>query len=189
MIEPKSAASNSTREIVAVNLLGNSNDFSQIKKIIGEREIILVEDNCESLGSQFENKFTGSFGLMGTFSSFFSHDISTMKGGMVITDDEELYHILLCLRAHGWTRNLPRENHVSNKSEDLFTESFRFVLPGYNVRPLEMIGPIGIEQLKKLPKLLTQRNNNVEYFLQKFRSDDRFILLKETGVSSWFDFH
>ena len=97
--------------------------------------------------------------------------------------------ILLCLRAHGWTRNLPRENHVSNKSEDLFTESFRFVLPGYNVRPLEMIGPIGIEQLKKLPKLLTQHNNNVEYFLQKFHSDDRFILLKETGVSPWFDFH
>ena len=70
-----------------------------------------------------------------------------MEGGMVITDDEELYHILLCLRAHGWTRNLP-ENHVSNKSEDLFTESFRFVLPGYNVRPLEMSGAIGIEQLK-----------------------------------------
>ena len=168
--------------------MGNSNDFSQIKKIIGDRDLILIEDNCESLGSQFENKFTGSFGLMGTFSSFFSHHISTMECGMVITDDEELYHILLCLRAHGWTRNLPRENHVSNKSEDLFTESFRFVLPGYNVRPLEMSGAIGIEQLKKLPKLLTQRRNNAEYFLQEFSSGDRFILQKETGVSSWCGF-
>lgn len=188
LIELKSAVSDSTKAIFAVNLLGNPNDFSQIKKIIGDRDLILIEDNCESLGSQFENKFTGSFGLMGTFSSFFSHHISTMEGGMVITDDEELYHILLCLRAHGWTRNLPRENHVSNKSEDLFTESFRFVLPGYNVRPLEMSGAIGIEQLKKLPKLLTQRRNNAEYFLQEFSSDDRFILQKETGVSSWFGF-
>ena len=107
LVELKSAVSNSTRAIITVNLLGNPNDFSQIKKIIGDRDLILIEDNCESLGSQFENKFTGSFGLMGTFSSFFSHHISTMEGGMVITDDEELYHILLCLRAHGGREIFP----------------------------------------------------------------------------------
>jgi CDP-6-deoxy-D-xylo-4-hexulose-3-dehydrase len=87
---------------------------------------------------------------MGTFSTFFSHHMATMEGGFVTTDDEELYHILLAVRAHGWTRDLPKENKVSNKSNDWFEESFRFVLPGYNVRPVEMSGAIGVEQLKSL---------------------------------------
>ena len=87
---------------------------------------------------------------MGTFSSFYSHHISTMEGGCIITDDEEIYHILLSIRAHGWTRNLPKDNFVTGtKSDDAFEESFKFVLPGYNVRPIEMSGAIGIEQLKK----------------------------------------
>lgn len=71
-----------------------------------------------------------------------------MEGGFVVTDDEELYHILLCLRAHGWTKIYQKKNLVANKSDDWFSESFRFVLPGYNVRPVEMSGAIGIEQLK-----------------------------------------
>jgi hypothetical protein len=145
------AISSKTKAIVAVNLLGNPNDFSQIKKIIGGRDITLIEDNCESLGAEFEGKKAGTFGLMGTFSTFFSHHISTMEGGLIVTNDEELYHILLSLRAHGWTRNLPKENHVcGTKGDDPFEESFRFVLPGYNVRPLEMSGALGIEQVKKL---------------------------------------
>ena len=76
-----------------------------------------------------------------------------MEGGFVTTDDEELYHILISLRAHGWTRDLPKENMISNKSNDSFEESFRFILPGYNVRPLEMSGAIGIEQIKKIEKI------------------------------------
>ena len=114
------AISESTKLIVVVNLLGNSNDFNEINKIIGSREILLLEDNCESMGSNYHNKFTGTFGVMGTFSSFFSHHISTMEGGVVVTNDEELYHILLCLRAHGWTRNLPIVNHVANKLDSWF---------------------------------------------------------------------
>ncbi|WP_170914700.1 DegT/DnrJ/EryC1/StrS family aminotransferase, partial [Salmonella enterica] len=141
--------SDKTRAILAVNLLGNPNDFSTIHEIISNKDIILLEDNCESMGATFQNKQAGTFGIMGSFSSFYSHHIATMEGGCVVTDDEELYHILLCLRAHGWTRNLPKENMVTGtKSDDIFEESFKFVLPGYNVRPLEMSGAIGIEQLK-----------------------------------------
>ena len=67
---------------------------------------------------------------MGTHSTFFSHHMSTMEGGLICTDDEELYHILLSLRSHGWTRHLPDENLVSGKkSSDPFVESFNFVLP------------------------------------------------------------
>ena len=121
------------------------------------------------MGATFEDKMTGTFGLMGTFSTFFSHHISTMEGGVVVTNDEEIYHILLSLRAHGWTRDLPSENLVcGKKSDDKFYESFRFVLPGYNLRPLEMSGAIGIQQLLKLPVLLDNRRENAKFLKRSF---------------------
>ncbi len=178
-----------TRLIMAVNLLGNPNEFNVVKKAIAGRDITLIEDNCESLGATFEGKQAGTFGAMGTFSSFFSHHISTMEGGLVCTDDEELYHILLCLRAHGWTRNLPKHNHVTGtKSDDAFEESFKFVLPGYNVRPLELSGAIGVEQLKKLPTFIKERRKNAERFLELFGKHPKLIVQKEIGASSWFGF-
>ena len=149
----ESAISEKTKMIMVVNLLGNPNDFDKITKMIKGKNIFLIEDNCESMGAEYKGKQAGTFGRIGTFSAFFSHHISTMEGGFVVTDNEEIYHILLSLRAHGWTRNLPKKNKVCIKSDDWFEESFRFVLPGYNVRPLEMSGAIGIEQLKKLPVL------------------------------------
>ncbi|MCH3853553.1 DegT/DnrJ/EryC1/StrS family aminotransferase, partial [Campylobacter jejuni] len=94
----------------------------------------------------------------------------------------------LCLRAHGWTRNLPKENLVANKSDDWFSESFRFVLPGYNVRPVEMSGAIGIEQLKKLPMFLKHRRENAKLFCEYFQNHPDFIIQKEIGSSSWFGF-
>jgi len=178
-----------TRAILAVNLLGNSNDFKKLKELIAKRDIILLEDNCESMGATLDDQMTGTFGLMGTFSSYFSHHIATMEGGCVITDDEEIYHILLCLRAHGWTRNLPEDNHVTGKKgEDFFSEAFRFVLPGYNVRPLEMSGAIGIEQLNKLPQLLKTRRENAKYFVDLFSKLKYLRIQKEIGRSSWFGF-
>lgn len=178
-----------TRAILAVNLLGNPNDFNKIMTIIGDRDIVLVEDNCESMGATFEGKQTGTFGLMGTYSSFFSHHISTMEGGMVVTDDEEIYHILLALRAHGWTRNLPKQNKITtDKSDDPFTEAFRFVLPGYNLRPLEMSGALGLAQLRKLPMIVRERRNNAERFLQIMKQFPYLRTQKEIGESSWFGF-
>ena len=184
----KAAISDKTKMILAVNLLGNPNDFDAIKEIIGNRDILLMEDNCESMGATYNGNFTGTFGIMGTFSTFYSHHMATMEGGVVCTDDEELYHILLCLRAHGWTRHLPKENKISNKSDNWFEESFRFLLPGYNVRPVEMSGVIGIEQLKKLPAFLEQRRKNAELFVSLFKDHPTFYIQKEIGNSSWFGF-
>ncbi|EAH9417064.1 DegT/DnrJ/EryC1/StrS family aminotransferase [Campylobacter lari] len=182
------AISDKTKMIMIVNLLGNPNDFDAINDLIKGKDIILLEDNCESMGAEYMGKQAGTFGVMGTFSTFFSHHMATMEGGFVVTDDEELYHILLCLRAHGWTRNLPKENLVANKSDDWFSESFRFVLPGYNVRPVEMSGAIGIEQLKKLPMFLKHRRENAKLFREYFKNHPEFIMQKEIGNSSWFGF-
>ncbi|PMV17892.1 MULTISPECIES: DegT/DnrJ/EryC1/StrS family aminotransferase [unclassified Pseudomonas] len=185
----KLAVTDKTRAIMAVNLLGNPNDFARIQEIIGKQKIVLIEDNCESMGASYNGKQAGTFGIMGSFSSFFSHHISTMEGGLIVTDDEELYQILLSLRAHGWTRNLPKQNLVcSDKSDDSFEESFRFVLPGYNVRPLELEGALGVEQVKRLPTLIQERRKNGALLQAAMKDHPEIIIQREIGESSWFGF-
>lgn len=185
----EAAISDKTRAIMIVNLLGNPNNFDEINKIINNRNIVLLEDNCESMGATFNGQKTGTFADVGSFSTFFSHHISTMEGGMVVTNDEELYHIMLSMRAHGWTRNLPHKNFVTgSKSKNSFKESFNFVLPGYNLRPLEMSGALGKEQLKKLPHLIAGRRNNAKIFQDKLSEHPLFTLQTEIGESSWFGF-
>lgn len=185
----ETAITSKTRAILSVNLLGNVNDFNRINEIIDGRKIFILEDNCESMGATLDGKQAGTFGIMGTFSSFFSHHIATMEGGCIVTDDEELYHILLCIRAHGWTRNLPKFNKVTGeKSDNDFDESFKFVLPGYNVRPLEMSGALGVEQLQKLPDFIKIRRKNAKLFQELFSNHPYIDIQKETGESSWFGF-
>jgi CDP-6-deoxy-D-xylo-4-hexulose-3-dehydrase len=185
----KAAVTDKTRAIMIVNLLGNPNDFDAVNNIVGGRDIVLIEDNCESMGATFNGKEAGTFGVAGSYSGFFSHHISTMEGGIVVTDDEELYHVMLSIRAHGWTRNLPKFNHVTGeKSDDPFEESFKFVLPGYNLRPLEMSGALGIEQLKKLPGLIEGRRANGLLVQQRLSNHPRFMIQREIGKSSWFGF-
>jgi len=177
-----------TKAIFAVNLLGNPNDFARLTALAEKHGLVLLEDNCESLGAKDNGTWAGTAGLMGTFSAFFSHHISTMEGGLILTDDEQLYQELISLRAHGWTRELPEQNLVHDKTGDAFDDLFRFVLPGYNVRPLEMSGAIGIEQLAKIPSLIEGRRANAAYFQHKFADLPTVRIQKETGESSWFGF-
>jgi len=126
---------------------------------------------------------------MGTYSAFFCHHISTMEGGLVVTDDEELYPVRLSWRAPGWTRNLPNHNLVTGeKSDDPFEESFRFVLPGYNLRPLEMSGALGQAQLAKLPGLIAGRRANGARVQEALADHPLFTIQEEIGESSWFGF-
>lgn len=182
----QAAVTETTRVILAVNLLGNPNHFESIKHIIAQRPIILLEDNCEALGAQYRGQLTGTFGLMASFSFFFSHHISTMEGGLIATADEELYHILLALRAHGWTRNLPQHNRVHEKSQDSLQEAFNFVLPGYSLRPLEFAGAVGQAQLKKLPQMLHMRRENAAQFLELIAQFPYLMPQQQQEQSSWF---
>ena len=183
----KKAITKKTRMIMVVNLLGNPNDFDYIKKITQRHDIIIIEDNCESLGAKYKNKYCGTFGLMGTFSSFFSHHICTMEGGMISTDNDELYEILLSLRAHGWTRDLKKNSKFHKKKEsDSFYGSYDFILPGYNVRPLEIEGAIGIEQLKRLRSIISERRKNAQLLKKIFKKHPDIMIQEEIGESSWF---
>lgn len=177
-----------TRMVTAVSILGNPAKMDQLRQFCDKHNLYLFEDNCESMGATLNGKQCGTFGDINTFSTFFSHHISTMEGGVVLTDDEEIYHIAKAMRAHGWTRDLPKDSKIFQASDDDFFEAYRFILPGYNVRPLELSGAIGIEQLKKLDHFIDIRRKNAELFVQLFKEDDRFIIQKENGKSSWFAF-
>ncbi|MBI5236209.1 MAG: DegT/DnrJ/EryC1/StrS family aminotransferase [Deltaproteobacteria bacterium] len=177
-----------TRMIAAVSILGNPCRFDEITALCDEKDIILFEDNCESMGARFNGRYTGTFGLVNTFSTFFSHHISTMEGGLVLTDDKELYNILKSLRNHGWTRDQDHDSPIFERKKDDFFEAYRFILPGYNVRPGEMHGAIGLAQLEKLDGFIKARRDNAAYFQSLFKDDERFIIQKEIGLSSWFAF-
>jgi len=177
-----------TKAIFVVNLLGNPADWDSLKKIADKYELFLIEDNAESLGATLSGKLLGTFGFGGTYSSFFSHHISTMEGGLVATDDEELYQVMKSLRAHGWTRDLPEKNHVFNKTGHAWDDLYRFVLPGYNVRPLEMEAAIGSVQLRKLDSFIATRRKNAALFQSAMQDLDGYRIQKENGNSSWFGF-
>ena len=177
-----------TRMILLVNLLGNPNEFDAIKDMCRDKDIIIMEDNCESLGARYQGKQAGTFGLLGTYSSFYSHHICTMEGGVVVTDDEQLYEYMLAARAHGWTRNLPDNSTIYEKKSDPFYESFNFIIPGFNLRPLEMEGAIGQEQLRKMDGMINQRRKNAEYFKNSMKQFEDIRIQKEIGESSWFGF-
>jgi CDP-6-deoxy-D-xylo-4-hexulose-3-dehydrase len=177
-----------TRAIVAVSILGNPAALDVIQRFALEHGLYLIEDNCESMDSELNGRKSGTFGHLNTFSFFFSHHISTMEGGIVLTDDRELDHLLRSLRAHGWTRDLPPDSPLFERRGEEHFEAYRFILPGYNVRPIEMAGAIGREQLKKLPGMTERRRANLAVFQRLFAGDDRFICQRENGKSSCFSF-
>lgn len=177
-----------TRMVVAVSILGNPCALDVIRKFCDQHGLYLFEDNCESMGAELNGKVCGTFGDIGTFSTFFSHHISTMEGGVLVTNNTEIYHLARSMRAHGWTRDIPEDSPIYEKRDDDFYEAYRFILPGYNARPLELSGAIGVEQLKKLDAMVDTRRRNAKVFVDLFKNDERFIIQRENGKSSWFAF-
>lgn len=177
-----------TGAILAVNLLGNPAELSLLKEIAEEKNVLLLEDNCESLGASLDGKQAGTFGTAGTYSFYFSHHICTMEGGMAVTNSRELHEVMRSIRAHGWTRGLPADNLVHPLSLNPWEDLFRFVLPGFNLRPLEISGAVGKTQLSKLDNIVEMRRLNAQKFVELFSSSNNFSIQEEHGNSSWFGF-
>lgn len=177
-----------TRMVVAVNLFGNPCQYDQIKEICNKNGAVLFEENCDGLAAEFKGRKCGTLGNIGTYSFFFSQHISTMEGGMIVTEDQELYHLTKCLRSYGWSKALPPVSTVFEKKEGDYEEGYRFILPGYNARPLELSAAAGVEQLKKLDAFMEVRRQNAVLFMEKFQGDERFIIQQEVGKSSWHGF-
>lgn len=177
-----------TKALMAVSILGNPAALDVMRDFCDRHGLWFIEDNCESLDAELNGRKAGSFGDLTTHSFFFSHHMSTMEGGMVTTNDLELAHLCRALRAHGWTRDLPPDSPIYTRTGSDFFEAYRFILPGYNVRPLEMSAAVGLEQLRKLPAMIARRRANLAHFQKLFGGDDRFITPRENGRSSSFTF-
>lgn len=156
--------------IFVTNLLGFCGDLDKIKEFCDKKNIFLIEDNCENLGSVYKKKKLGNFGLASTFSTYVGHHLSTIEGGFVCTDNKELYDMLLMVRAHGWSRNLDNATKDNLYLANLSKISDKFYLPytfynlAYNLRPTEITGFIGLEQLKYADKIINKRNKNFKLY-------------------------
>lgn len=160
--------------IMLVHVLGFPNKMKEILEICEQNDIILLEDSCESMGSFYNDTKTGSFGLMSSFSFFYGHHMSTIEGGMVCTDDYELYNILKSIRAHGWNRDLD-ESFKSKLKENLDVDEFKdlytFYYPGFNLRSTDLQAFIGIQQLDKIEKNCVLRQWNYELYQNFIKND------------------
>lgn len=190
-IDPESVKrviSDKTVAIFAVNILGQPSELEVLSQMAAEYDLDLLEDNCESLGATLHGKFTGTFGLASSHSSFYSHHISTMEGGWIQTDNKEFSDICKSLRAHGWIREIDQHSKFAISTGSEFQDKFHFVLPGLNFRPLEFEGAIGIEQLKKLSEMLRMRKENAALFVSLFSNLEYLRIQEGIGQSSWFAF-
>ena len=154
---------NNPSVIILVHVLGIPNHMDEILKLCKENDILLIEDTCESIGSKYNDKLLGTLGDLSTFSFYFGHHMSTIEGGMISTNDEDLYHILLSIRSHGWDRDLPKEKQNSLREKygvDKFRSLYTFYYPGFNLRSTDLQAYIGLGQLEKLDMIVENRNKN-----------------------------
>ena len=160
--------------IILVHVLGLPNHMDEIVKLCKENNVLLVEDSCESIGSKYNNKMIGTFGDMSTFSFYFGHHMSTIEGGMISTNDEDLYHILLSIRSHGWDRDLPSEKQSELRKKyniQNFRSLYTFYYPGFNLRATDLQAFIGLQQLKKLDLIVSNRNKNYVRYKNEIKND------------------
>ena len=139
-----------TKVIILVNVLGNCPELNKIKKFAKEKNIYLIEDNCESLGSKYKNRYLGTHGDFGTFSFYYSHQVTAAEGGMIVCKTKSDYNILKSLRAHGWDREFKKQK----------IKEFNFINEGFNLRPLDISASIGMSQFKRLNMMMEIRSKN-----------------------------
>jgi len=174
--EIEKAITKKTKAIMPVHLLGNPCNMKEIMEIAEKHGLYVIEDACEAHGAEFEGKKVGSFGHVSTFSFFWSHHITTVEGGMVLSEDEEILELTRALRAFGWVRNLKDKENLVRKYSHI-DPRFLFVNIGYNVRPTEIQGSFGIHQMKKLDNYIKIRRENAKFWNETLEKFSDFLML------------
>lgn len=175
--------------LILVSVLGLSPDMQKIVELCEKHDVILLEDNCESQGTKFNGVKLGNFGLMSSFSTYFGHTMSTIEGGMISTNDEEVYNILLQLRSHGWDRDLSKQKQNELREEwqvTDFSALYTFYIPGFNLRSTDLQAQIGLQQLNKVDGMIQNRYNNFLYYKSKLEGRIWFPLTSEGEFTSNF---
>jgi CDP-6-deoxy-D-xylo-4-hexulose-3-dehydrase len=154
--------------IVTVNVLGFSNDYDKILEICRSKNILLIEDSCESIGTRYMGRNVGNFGDISTFSFYYGHHMSTIEGGMVCTNDQELDQIVKSIRCHGWDRDLDEYKQKELRTShniDEFRALYTFYYPGFNMRCTDLQAFLGIEQMKKIDHIVSSRQRNFDMYV------------------------
>jgi len=194
--EIEKAISDKSKAIMLVHFLGNVSPLDEIMKICKEHNLFLIEDCCEAHGTEYKGKRVGSFGDISTFSFFFSHLITTIEGGSVSTSNKQYSEIARVLRSQGVVRNMKRKEeylkHIlyDKKYADI-DEAYLFVNMGFNLRPTEISGGFGIEQMKKIDMFISKRINNARYLLSRLIRFEKFLILPsfhENSKQTWLMF-
>jgi CDP-4-dehydro-6-deoxyglucose reductase, E1 len=181
------AITSKTRAIFVAHLLGFPAAIEKLNQIIENKNIVLLEDCCETQGGIAEGKKVGNHGVGGTFSFYWGHHMTTVEGGMVCTNNEELYKLLLLKRSHGLARELPQKFHapISNNYPDI-DFNFLFLTDGFNVRNTEFNAVLGVEQLGRLDGVIETRNKNYKEFIEECEKwPNRLLILDHPGISSF----
>jgi len=180
-----------TKVLMMVHVLGLSTEMDKVRKLVKKYNLILIEDTCESLGTMYKNKFLGSFGDFGTYSFYYSHQITAGEGGMVVCNNREDYNLLMSLRSHGWSRGL-KMNLSKYKKYKGVDKKFMFINSGFNLRPTEIQAAIGFNQFKRKNIFKHNRSKNREKIIKAFKKNsewsNQFIFIKENKNTkpSWF---
>lgn len=156
--------------LILVPVLGLSPNFDKIIELTNFYSVKLIIDNCESQGTTFNNIKIGNFGLMTSFSTYFGHIMATIEGGLITTDNEDVYNYLLQARSHGWMRDQSIEKQQELKEKynlSDFSAQYEFFVSGYNLRPTEISSKLGVQQLKKVDLMIEKRNKNFHIFKEK----------------------
>ena len=174
--------------LMLVSVLGLAPQMDKIIDICEEFNIILLEDTCESMGTKYKDKKLGTFGLMSSFSTYFGHHISTIEGGFVSTNDEEMYEILKCIRSHGWTRDSSEQftkRHVEQWDTNNFDLLYKFYYSGFNLRSTDLQAFIGLGQIDKLDNICSRRNENFHIYNNGLEDFAPIITQGENFISNF----
>jgi len=160
--------------LMLVSVLGLVPNMDKIIELCERHDVVLLEDTCEAMGCEYKGQKLGTFGKMSTFSTFFGHHISTIEGGFISTDDEDLYNLLVSLRSHGWDRDLDKKTQINLQKEwniSEFDAMYTFYYPGYNLRSTDLNAFIGLNQIDKLNDWGKKREQNFNLYQKLIKND------------------
>jgi CDP-6-deoxy-D-xylo-4-hexulose-3-dehydrase len=184
------AITEKTRAIMPVHLLGNPCDIKRIMEIAEDHSLFVIEDACEAHGATVDGRKVGSFGDLSAFSFFLSHHISTIEGGMVLTNNEEYSEMAKALRVFGWPRDLKNREEIARMHPDI-DQRFLFINSGFNLRPTEIQGAFGIHQMKKLERFIEIRRDNAKFWNRRLSEFSDYIMLASEKPGTrhvWFGY-